>query len=85
VIGRKFQVVYDSAEKIKEGNVTVPPMPAETGYTIEELKETTALVSRLTIAGVFNLPAEDRLNARFPEIETTKIKDFLHNAWKDFS
>ncbi|KAB8069783.1 NAD(P)-binding protein [Aspergillus leporis] len=83
--GRKFQVVYDSAEKIKEGNVTVPPMPAETGYTIEEFKETTALVSRLTIAGVFNLPAEDRLNARFPEIETTKIKDFLHNAWKDFS
>ncbi|KAF7585968.1 hypothetical protein BBP40_009759 [Aspergillus hancockii] len=83
--GRKFQVTYDNAEQIKEGNVTVPPMPAETGYSVEELKETTALVSRLTIARVFDLPVDNRLNARFPDIETMKIKDFLHNAWKDYS
>lgn len=57
-------------------------MPADTGYSIEELKETTALVSRLTIAGVFDLPRENRLNARFPDIETTKLKDFLQNTWK---
>ncbi|KAE8370008.1 NmrA-like family protein [Aspergillus caelatus] len=80
--GKKFQVVYDSADKIKEGNVTIPPMPANTGYSAEELKETTALVSRLTIAGVFDLPRENRLNARFPDIESTKLKDFLQNTWE---
>ncbi|KAE8356397.1 hypothetical protein BDV28DRAFT_110553 [Aspergillus coremiiformis] len=82
--GKKFQVVYDNADKVKEGSVTVPSMPADTGYSAEELKETTALVSRLTIAGVFDLPHENRLNARFPEIKTTKISDFLQDAWKDY-
>ncbi|KOC08145.1 nmrA-like family protein [Aspergillus flavus AF70] len=79
--GKKFQVVYDSVDKIKEGDVTIPPMPSDTGYSVEELKETTALVSRLTISGVFDLPRENRLNARFPDIETTKLKAFLEKAW----
>ncbi|KAE8333972.1 hypothetical protein BDV39DRAFT_198879 [Aspergillus sergii] len=82
--GKKFQVVYDSAEKIKEGDVTIPPMPSNTGYSVEELKETTALVSRLTIAGVFDLPLENRLNARFPDIETTTLKAFLEKAWGNY-
>ncbi|KAE8150359.1 NmrA-like family protein [Aspergillus avenaceus] len=80
--GKKFHVTYDSADKIKEGKVTIPPMPAETGYSAEELQETTALVSRLTIAGVFELPVEGRLNSLFPDIKTTKIKDFFQNTWK---
>ncbi|KAE8312543.1 hypothetical protein BDV41DRAFT_538770 [Aspergillus transmontanensis] len=82
--GKKFQVVYDSADKIKEGDVTIPPMPSDTGYSVEELKETTALVSRLTIAGVFDLPRENRLNARFPDIETTNLKAFLEKAWGNY-
>lgn len=82
--GKMFQVVYDSADKIRQGDVTVPPMPADTGYSSEELKEMTVLVSRLTIAGVFDLPHENRLNKRFPDIKTTKIKDFLQNTWKDY-
>ncbi|OGM51146.1 nmrA-like family protein [Aspergillus bombycis] len=82
--GKKFQVVYDSADRIKEGDVTIPPMPADTGYSAEELKETTALVSRLTIAGVFDLPRENRLNARFPDIETTKLEYFLSKAWGSY-
>ncbi|KAE8345047.1 hypothetical protein BDV24DRAFT_4255 [Aspergillus arachidicola] len=82
--GKKFQVVYDSVDKIKEGDVTIPPMPSDTGYSVEELKETTALVSRLTIAGVFDLPRENRLNARFPDIETTKLKALLEKAWGNY-
>ncbi|PIG82322.1 nmrA-like family protein [Aspergillus arachidicola] len=81
---KKFQVVYDSVDKIKEGDVTIPPMPSDTGYSVEELKETTALVSRLTIAGVFDLPRENRLNARFPDIETTKLKALLEKAWGNY-
>ncbi|KAB8222854.1 hypothetical protein BDV33DRAFT_200992 [Aspergillus novoparasiticus] len=81
---KKFQVVYDSVDKIKEGDVTIPPMPSGTGYSVEELKETTTLVSRLTIAGVFDLPRENRLNARFPDIETTKLKALLEKAWGNY-
>ncbi|KAE8381152.1 NmrA-like family protein [Aspergillus bertholletiae] len=79
--GRKFQVVYDNADKIKEGDVTIPPMPTDTEYSVEEMKETTALVSRLTVAGVFDLPCENWLNEKFPDIKTTKLNDFLQNAW----
>ncbi|OJJ96615.1 hypothetical protein ASPACDRAFT_54484 [Aspergillus aculeatus ATCC 16872] len=78
--GRKISVVYDSPEKINQGQVTVPAIPE--GYTEEEAHEVTVLVSRLTIAGVFDLPVEGRLNARFPGIKPVKMKEFLVDAWK---
>ncbi|RAL13873.1 uncharacterized protein BO97DRAFT_366268, partial [Aspergillus homomorphus CBS 101889] len=80
VRGREFSVVYDSAEKIKQGQVTVPAIPP--GSSEAEAREMTALVSRLTIAGVFDLPADNRLNARFPEIVPVKVKDLLVEAWR---
>ncbi|RAH72544.1 uncharacterized protein BO66DRAFT_427032 [Aspergillus aculeatinus CBS 121060] len=78
--GRKFSVVYDSPEEINQGQVTVPAVPE--GCTEAEAHEVTVLVSRLTIAGVFDLPVEGRLNARFPEIKPVKVKEFLVDAWK---
>ncbi|OJJ31616.1 hypothetical protein ASPWEDRAFT_72512 [Aspergillus wentii DTO 134E9] len=80
--GKKFQVVYDSADKINQNQVTVPPMPDGIGYSEEEIQEMTALVSRLTVAGAFKLPVENRLNARFPGINLVSVKEFLTNAWK---
>ncbi|PYH49127.1 uncharacterized protein BP01DRAFT_352646 [Aspergillus saccharolyticus JOP 1030-1] len=80
VRGRKFSVVYDSAEKINQGQVTVPAVPP--GYTEEEAHEVTQLVSRLTIAKVFDLPIEGRLNARFPDIKPLRMKEFLERAWR---
>ncbi|KAF4250708.1 hypothetical protein CNMCM8980_010649 [Aspergillus fumigatiaffinis] len=82
--GVKFQVTYDSKENIKDGQVTIPPMPEGNSSSSEELKEMTALVSRLTIAGVFKLPDEDRLNDRFPDIQPVKMKQFLQDAWKRY-
>lgn len=79
--GKKFQVTYDSADQIHAGNVTVPPMPKGTDYPADELKEVTALVSRLTVNGVFQLPKENRLNERFPEAKATKMEDFLE-IWR---
>ncbi|EAL93729.1 conserved hypothetical protein [Aspergillus fumigatus A1163] len=82
--GVKFKVTYDSKESIKNGQVTIPPMPQGDSSSEEELKEMTALVSRLTVAGVFKLPDENRLNARFPDIQPVKMKQFLQNAWKGY-
>lgn len=79
-----FQVTYDSKESIKNGQVTIPPMPEGNPYSPEDLQEMTALVSRLTIAGVFKLPAENRLNDKFPDLQPVKMKQFLQEAWKDY-
>ncbi|PWY74336.1 nmrA-like family protein [Aspergillus heteromorphus CBS 117.55] len=78
VTGRKFEVVYDSIEKVKKGEVTVPAIPD--GYSEEEAREMTALVSRLTISGAFDLPQE-RLNGRFPDLKPIKVREFL-DVWR---
>ncbi|KAJ9488111.1 hypothetical protein VN97_g5194 [Penicillium thymicola] len=78
--GKKFKVTYDSLEQIKTGHVTVPPQPEGIEYSTDELKEATALVSRLTVNNVFQLPG-DRLNTRFPEVKPVTMRQFLHNAW----
>ncbi|OQE39051.1 hypothetical protein PENCOP_c007G02323 [Penicillium coprophilum] len=78
--GKKFNVTYDSLEKIMSGDVTVPPQPEGMEYSSNEVKETTALVSRLTVNNVFRLPG-DRLNTRFPEVKPVTMRKFLHSAW----
>lgn len=57
-------------------------MPKGAEYPVEELKETTALVSRLTVYGVFDLPKENRMNARFPDVRPITMKEFLEKAWR---
>ncbi|KAJ5170503.1 uncharacterized protein N7500_003286 [Penicillium coprophilum] len=78
--GKKFNVTYDSLEKIMSGDVTVPPQPEGMEYSSNEVKETTALVSRLTVNNVFQLPG-DRLNTRFPEVKPVTMRKLLHSAW----
>lgn len=57
-------------------------MPKGAKYPAEEVKETTALVSRLTVNGVFDLPKENRMNARFPDVRPITMKEFLEKAWR---
>ncbi|CAG8208349.1 unnamed protein product [Penicillium olsonii] len=78
--GKKFTVTYDSLEQIQAGDVTVPTQPEGVDSSSDELKEVTALVSRLTVNNVFDLP-KDRLNDRFPEVKPLTVREFLHNAW----
>jgi phosphoserine aminotransferase len=82
VRGRKFKVVYDNPEKVKEGNVTVPPQPESVGYSEQELVETTALVDRLVLAKVFDFPANVRANAKFPDLKLVKARELVTQAWE---
>ncbi|KAJ5175322.1 uncharacterized protein N7482_001199 [Penicillium canariense] len=82
ITGKKFQVTYDSLDQVHAGNVTVPPMPSDMGSP-EEMKEITALVSRLVVAGVFDLPKENRLSDRFPEVRPMKMREFLEKCWAE--
>ena len=83
--GQKFDVIYDSVEKINAGNVTVPPMPAGTDYPPEEVQEITALVDRLVINGVFDLPRENRLNNEFYDVRARTMREFLEYTWNNKS
>ncbi|CAG7956772.1 unnamed protein product [Penicillium salamii] len=78
--GKKFKVTYDSLEQIQAGNVTVPTQPEGVDSSSDDLKEITALVSRLTVNNVFDLP-KDRLSDQFPEVKPLTVREFLHNAW----
>lgn len=57
-------------------------MPSTVGSP-EELKEITELVSRLTVAGVFNLPKDNRMSDRFPEVRPVKFKEFMAKCWAE--
>jgi hypothetical protein len=57
-------------------------MPKGIEYPVDELKETTALVSRLTVNGVFDLPKVNRLNDRFPDVRPITMKELLEKAWR---
>ncbi|KAJ6017929.1 hypothetical protein N7451_001308 [Penicillium sp. IBT 35674x] len=83
ITGAKFKVTYDSIEQINTGDVTVPPSLDNTASdSIEELKEVTALCSRLIVNGVFQFPKENRLNTRFPEVRPITMRELLENCWK---
>jgi delta-aminolevulinic acid dehydratase/porphobilinogen synthase len=75
-------VVYDDAEKVKSGNVTVPSMPESLGYSQEELVDLMGLVDRLVIGKVFDFPAEIRSNKRFPGLKLEKVRDLVRKAWE---
>ncbi|EPS30706.1 hypothetical protein PDE_05658 [Penicillium oxalicum 114-2] len=79
--GEKFKITYDSLEAIDAGDVTVPPMPSSMGSP-EELKEVTALVSRLIVNGVFDLPKANRMSDHFSQVQPMKVKEFLNRCWR---
>ncbi|KAL4741111.1 pyridoxal phosphate-dependent transferase [Aspergillus similis] len=81
VRGRKFKVLYDSADKVNEGAVTVPTQPEGCGYNKEDLEEATALMDRLVIGKVFDFPAAIR-SKDVDGLELAKIEEFVKEAWE---
>ncbi|RDW78981.1 uncharacterized protein DSM5745_05833 [Aspergillus mulundensis] len=78
--GRKFKVVYDSADKVKQGAVTVPRQPVGNGYSQEDMVEATALMDRLVIGKVFEFPAA--IQSKEGEVlDLVKVEQFVREAW----
>lgn len=57
-------------------------MPAGTEISPDDMQEVTALVGRLVVNGVFDLPRENRLNARFPDVRPLTMREFLEQTWQ---
>ncbi|KAL4773072.1 hypothetical protein BDW60DRAFT_185479 [Aspergillus nidulans var. acristatus] len=80
VRGRKFKVLYDSADKVNEGAVTVPTQPEGSGYSKEDLEEATALMDRLVIGKVFDFPAAIR-SKDVEGLRLVRVEDLVKEAW----
>ncbi|KAJ3456651.1 hypothetical protein MRS44_016674 [Fusarium solani] len=73
----KFTVNYDPVEKLRKGEISELPGQVQL-YSFLPKPFLQGLVSRwglMAIQGHWNLPEENSLNRRFPEIETLKVKD----------
>ncbi|KAL6402763.1 hypothetical protein AUP68_14099 [Ilyonectria robusta] len=83
ITGSKFDVAYDSVEKLQRGEMTELPAHVESYSVLPKkiLQASFATYSLYAIDGFFDFPKENTLNAKFPEIKTTTIEDML-NLWK---
>ncbi|GFG20810.1 hypothetical protein IFM5058_10787 [Aspergillus udagawae] len=80
----KFDVTYDSEEKLKLFQVTELPShrPVYPFLPKEQLQHVMAVLGQWSDAGAFNLPEEHTLNKRFPEIKSRSMAELLQEAWK---
>jgi hypothetical protein len=83
ILGKDFQVTYDSLEALRNGRVTQLPSnepvfsdPAK-GKLLHQV-ELQVMLSMLSHA--HKLPGKD-LAELFPDVETTDIEDFLRKGW----
>jgi len=81
--GSKFNITYDSVEKLQRGEITELPSHK---YLYEYFPKPMlgALLSKFglwTVNGLMQVPKEGSLNEQFPEIKTTTVREML-GAWK---
>lgn len=78
--GEKFDVAYDSIEKLREGKATLVFPPGET-YGGTEPEVEAAWIGVTAVEGQLALPKEGRLNEKFPEIVPMSIEEMITQAW----
>ena len=83
-IGTKFNVVYDSLEKLKAGQTTELPAQIQIyAFLPKEAFQYTVGVHGVWFEeGIYDLKPERFLNEQFPEIELLTVKGILEQAWK---
>ncbi|TDZ46891.1 Oxidoreductase swnN [Colletotrichum trifolii] len=76
--GSNFEVVYDDAEKLNQGQATFPtPLNASN----EIYAQMAPSLGLMITTGALRLPLEGRLNDRFPEIHAATVEELLTQAW----
>lgn len=82
--GTKFNVVYDSVEKLKTGQTTELPaqVPLYKFWPKEAMHAMAATFGLWFEQGVFDLKGAKFLNDQFPEIKPMTVKQMLDKAWR---
>lgn len=86
VRGTKFEVVYNSVEDLRAGKISEIPayVPLYDVIPKDLVLEMMAGFGVATATGLFTLEGE-RINEKYPEIKTTKMRDFIRTHWADKS
>ena len=83
VKGAKFEVVYDSLEKLRRGEIT--ELPSHPGlypfFPKEALQKMFAAFGIMFETGAFDMRPGRSLNNAFPEIKARGVKELLGEAW----
>ncbi|PKY06268.1 NAD(P)-binding protein [Aspergillus campestris IBT 28561] len=84
VKGVRFNVTHDSEEKLKTFQATeLPSHPSMYAFMPkEQLQYILATFGRWSNAGGLDLPEDESLNRRFPEIQPRSVRDVLEEGWK---
>lgn len=80
--GTKFEVAYDSMNKVRNNEATPLPQPDGVGYGSEIAQWVTAYMSHVIVNDGIKLPRENRLNYLFPDIQPVSMRELLTKAWK---
>ncbi|OPB42119.1 hypothetical protein A0O28_0032360 [Trichoderma guizhouense] len=81
--GSKFNVTYDSLEKLEKGEASeLPANAAEYKHLPKHILQMYfSKFGQYIIAGLFDTPAEKSLNKVFPEVKTTTVEEVV-GLWK---
>lgn len=81
-LGTKLDVVHDSLEDLRAGRISEMPsyLPLYETYPKEFLLEMMAGIGVAMITGLFDFKG-DLLNEKYPDIKTTKVRDFIETHW----
>ena len=81
--GSKFNIVYDSLEKLRSGEITELPSHVSAYSFIPKsvLCDIQSKFGLYVAYGMFDFPEEGSLNQLFPEIKTATVEDIIGH-WK---
>ncbi|EFR02912.1 hypothetical protein MGYG_05913 [Nannizzia gypsea CBS 118893] len=80
--GTKFEVSYDSLEKVKKNESTPLPQSDKVVYPPEIISWIVSYMSQVVVIDGFSLPKENRVNNMFPDVKPVAMREFLAKAWK---
>lgn len=80
-LGHKFDVAYDSKEKLEKNEATV--ISPDAGYGGMDPQTMVCFAGLTILRGELALPKQGRLNEKYPEIKPMTIEELMTKAWKE--
>ncbi|GJC91449.1 nmrA-like family protein [Colletotrichum higginsianum] len=79
VRGKKFNVTYDSEEKLKNNQSTV--LSGYEGVAPDEAQWLDSMMGRMIIGGWLSMPKENRISEKHPDIIPLTVDELLAKYW----
>ncbi|EOD50437.1 putative nmra-like family protein [Neofusicoccum parvum UCRNP2] len=82
--GTKFKVHYEDPEKLERFEVMKLPGHEAAAEIMpwDHLRHFCGVFENWLVQGYYNLPTENTLNERFPDIKTLTVKEMVEQNWK---